>query len=64
MSRNLLTLDQAGERLGLRGRTVRRYVDRGLLTGYRIGPRTLRVDAAEVDALAHPIAVRTSVHGD
>lgn len=36
-------------------RTLRRYISSGLLTGYRIGPRILRVDLDEVDGLARPI---------
>jgi excisionase family DNA binding protein len=55
MARRLITLTHAAEQLALDERTIRRYVSLGLLTGYRIGPRALRVDADEVDALATPI---------
>ena len=51
-SRNLIELSEAGDRLAVCSRTMRRYVARGLLTGYRVGPRLIRVDAAEVDAFA------------
>ena len=57
----LITLDDAGSRLALDPKTLRRYVSRGLLTGYRIGPRVLRLDAAEVDALAQPIPTAGNV---
>lgn len=36
-------------------KTIRRYVSQGLLTGYRVGPRNIRVDLNEVEALAQPI---------
>lgn len=55
MSRRLITLTQAADTLALDERTLRRYVSAGMLTGYRIGPRALRVDEAEVEALATPI---------
>ena len=48
-------LAEAGARLGVHSRTIRRYVASGLLTGYRFGPRLIRVDASEVDALLCPI---------
>jgi len=41
--------------LGCSTRTVRRYIADGRLTGYRMGPRLIRVDMAEVDALLSPI---------
>lgn len=51
----LITLSEGGQRLELSEKTLRRYVAAGLLTGYRVGPRDLRLDAAEVAALARPI---------
>jgi excisionase family DNA binding protein len=45
------TLAEAGARAGVSPRTLRRRIADGDLTGYRFGPRLLRVDAAEVDAL-------------
>jgi excisionase family DNA binding protein len=36
-------------------RTVRRWIAAGLLTGYRVGPRVVRVDLNEVDQLMTPI---------
>lgn len=55
MTRQLITIASAAERLALAEQTVRRYVDQGRLTGYRVGPRQLRLDAHEVDNLARPI---------
>jgi len=45
----------AANALGVSTRTVRRYIADGRLTGYRMGPRLIRVDMAEVDALLSPI---------
>lgn len=53
--RQLLTLAQAADALSLDEKTLRRYIAQGLLTGYRIGPRALRLDADEIEALARPI---------
>jgi excisionase family DNA binding protein len=36
-------------------RTIRRMIARGELTGYRLGPRILRVDLNELEALLRPI---------
>jgi excisionase family DNA binding protein len=41
--------------VGLNSRTIRRYIAEGRITGYRVGPQLIRVDAAELDALASPI---------
>jgi excisionase family DNA binding protein len=44
-------LREAAERKRIHVDTLRRAIARGDLTGYKFGPRILRVDAAEVDAL-------------
>jgi hypothetical protein len=36
-------------------RTLRRYIAQGRLTGYRIGPRLVKVDLNELEQLARPI---------
>jgi len=36
-------------------RTIRRMISRGELTGYRLGPRMLRVDLNELDAALRPV---------
>lgn len=53
--RSLESLAEAAERLHVHPRTVRRLIAAGTLTGYRLGPRLLRVDQSEVDALLRPI---------
>ena len=49
--RRLVSLAKAAEYLDTSPRTVRRAISSGRLTGYRFGPRTLRVDLNEVDAV-------------
>ena len=51
MSNKRITLAVASDRTGLSTRTLRRYIAMGLLPGYRLGPRLLRVDPDDVDAL-------------
>lgn len=52
----LISLQEAAKRLRLDPKTVRRYVANGRLTGYRVGPRALRVRAAQVAALSRPVS--------
>jgi excisionase family DNA binding protein len=42
---------EAAERAGVNRRTILRYVARGQLTGYRVGPKLVKVDLDEVEAL-------------
>lgn len=49
----LISLTAAAERLGVSVKTVRRYITYGLLDGYRVGPKAIRVDAEAVARLAH-----------
>lgn len=48
--RQLDSLSETADRYGVDIRTIRRWVSDGRLTAYRIGPRVLRFDPAEVDA--------------
>lgn len=52
-----LTLAQAAEIFGTSARTIRRLIESGSLPAFRIGPRVLRVRAADVRALAKPVSV-------
>jgi len=49
------SIDAAAKTLGCSTKTVRRYIADGRLTGYRMGPRLIRLDMAEVAALLSPI---------
>lgn len=46
-----LNLQDAAQYAGLSEKTLRRYIAAGRLTGYRVGPRALRIDADELDGL-------------
>jgi excisionase family DNA binding protein len=50
-----VSLVTAADTLACSTRTLRRWIAEGRLTGYRMGPRLIRVDVAEVEALLHPI---------
>lgn len=55
-SPRLGTLDDAAASAGVHRDTIRRYIDTGQLTGYRLGQRFIRVDLDQVDQLLQPIA--------
>lgn len=54
--RRLSSLPDAAEQYGVCTKTLRRYISAGRITGYRFGPRMLRVDLDELDALLRPLA--------
>lgn len=54
-SRRYAPLAAAAEYADCSTKTVRRRIADGSLTGYRFGPRIIRVDLNEVDALLSPI---------
>ncbi|MCM6776443.1 helix-turn-helix domain-containing protein [Nocardia sp. CDC159] len=51
MAADYVTTGQAGKRIGVTSQTIRTWIKAGLLTGYRVGPRNLKVNPAELDAL-------------
>lgn len=53
--RQLVTVAAVAAQLGVHPQTVRRWIAQGRLTGYRLGPRLLRLDAAQVDELAREL---------
>lgn len=53
--RQTMTLDEAATALRLSKQTVRAYIAAGQLSAYRVGPRAIRLDAAEVQQLLRPI---------
>jgi excisionase family DNA binding protein len=53
--RRLAGITEAAEYADVSARTVRRYVSDGRLTGFRVGPRLVKVDLDELDALIRPI---------
>lgn len=53
--RRIASINAAAEYAGVSTKTIRRYVAAGRLTGYRIGPRLIKINLAEVDALLRPV---------
>lgn len=54
-SRKLVSQIEAGQYAGVDERTIRRWVANGHLPGYRIGPRLMRVDLNDIDAMLRAI---------
>lgn len=55
MPKRLESLAVAAEIANVHPRTLRRYVASGRLRAYRVGPRLLKVDLADVEALFVPV---------
>lgn len=53
--KHLIGIQEAADRLGVSYRTVRRWIAAGRLTAVRVGPRLLKVSAADLDALMQPV---------
>ncbi len=54
-ARRYAPIASAAESVDVSQKTIRRRIAEGSLTGYRMGPRILRVDLNELDALMRPI---------
>lgn len=54
-AKRTLALNEAAEYLGVNPRTIRRYIAAGRITGYRVGPRLIKVDLNELESLLQPI---------
>lgn len=52
---NMLTLEQAAERLAVHPRTVRRMIAAGELPAYRYGKRLIRIDPADLHNSRRPV---------
>ena len=56
LERRLASVQKAGDYLDVHPMTIRRYIARGVITGYRVGKRDIRVDLNEIDAkLLHTV---------
>lgn len=53
--RLLLTVQESAALVGVSHKTVRRWISSGRLTAYKMGPRLVRIDAAELDGMLRPI---------
>lgn len=51
----LISLEEASNILGCSTKTVRRRIAEGKLTGYRMGPRFIRLRRSEVEQLLIPM---------
>ncbi|MEV6070055.1 helix-turn-helix domain-containing protein [Nocardia sp. NPDC052001] len=52
---NLITYEEAAQTYNVSERTIRNWVQRGLLTVYVIGPRLKRIDKIQLSQLAVPV---------
>ncbi|WP_330179631.1 helix-turn-helix domain-containing protein [Nocardia sp. NBC_01503] len=50
-----MALQEVAELFGVHEATIRRWISNGRLTGYMVGPNTIRVRRDEVLALPRPI---------
>jgi len=55
VARRFGSIADAAEFAGVNPKTIRRRIADGTLTGYRMGPRLIRVDLNELDAILRPI---------
>lgn len=53
--RRWASLTLGAEHIGVSDKTMRRMIASGRITGYRVGPRLIRVDLNELDALLRRI---------
>lgn len=53
--KNLGSIEEGAEYVGVSPITVRRWIAAGRITGYRAGPKILRIDLDELDAMLVPI---------
>jgi excisionase family DNA binding protein len=53
--RRWMSLSEAANYTGLSTKTLRRRIEDGTLTGYRAGPREIRLDRNDIDAMFEPV---------
>ena len=53
-----ISLAEGARRARVHQRTLRRWIDDGIIAGYYVGPRVLRVDPAEIDSILTPVAAK------
>lgn len=54
--RRLVGINNAAEYADVCSKTIRRWIAAGHVPGYRVGPRLLKVDLNEIDAMLRPIS--------
>lgn len=55
MPKRLESLSVAAEYANVHPRTIRRYIAGGRLNAYRVGPRLIKVDLNELEAIFEPV---------
>lgn len=50
MAQTHISINQAADRAGVHPRTVRRWIATGALPAYKMGPKLVRIDVADLDA--------------
>lgn len=55
LERRLVSINEAAAYADVNTRTVRRWIAQGHLIGFRAGPRLIRVDRHQLDAMLRPI---------
>ncbi|WP_205868844.1 helix-turn-helix domain-containing protein [Mycolicibacter senuensis] len=50
-----MSIAAAAEAADVNPRTVRRWLAKGLIAGYRVGPRLIKVDMTELERIMEPI---------
>jgi excisionase family DNA binding protein len=53
--RRLSSINVVAEEYDVSPRTVRRWIAEGRITGHRVGPRLIKVDLNECDAIMRPV---------
>lgn len=53
--RHLISINDAAKYAGVSTKTIRRWIASGRVTGLRAGPRLIRVDLNELNAMLRPI---------
>ncbi len=51
----MISLNEAAARLGVNYRTIRRWIAAGRIDAVRVGPRLLKIDAAQLDRVTSPV---------
>ena len=51
----MISLTDAAQRLGVNYRTIRRWIAAGRIDAVRVGPRLLKIDAAQLDRVMSPV---------
>jgi len=54
-TRRLASIVAAADYASVSTKTIRRYIAAGRVTGYRAGPRLIRIDLNDLDAMLRPI---------